>query len=256
MNIIEDILARLFIAVIFLSIAFAIAYKNRRYDLIDSFWGATFVVITLVGLANISSAAFVMSLLVIVWGMRLSYHILRRFLKSREEDKRYVHLRQNWRGNITLNMFLRVYIVQAILATIICISIIVLQHAKLEWSWPVWLGIGVWAVGFFFETVGDAQLRRHLSVRRNKGKLMTSGLWRYTRHPNYFGEATMWWGIWIATLATPFWWIALLSPLLITYLLLFVSGAPMTEKAFEGRPGWAEYKARTSIFLPMPPKKV
>jgi steroid 5-alpha reductase family enzyme len=256
MNIIEDILARLFIAIIFLSIAFAVAYKKRRYDLIDSFWGATFVAITLVGLANISSAGFVLSMLVIIWGMRLSYHILRRFLKSRDEDKRYIQLRQNWRGNIAFNMYARVYIVQAILATIICLSIIILQHAELKWSWSVWIGIAVWAIGFFFEVVGDAQLRRHLSVRRNKGKLMTSGLWRYTRHPNYFGEATMWWGIWVATLATPLWWLALVSPLLITYLLLFVSGVPLTENAFEGRPGWKEYKARTSIFLPLPPKKV
>ena len=114
----------------------------------------------------------------------------------------------------------------------------------------------VWLIGFFFEVVGDYQLKTFLANPKNKGKLMTPGLWRYTRHPNYFGEATMWWGIAIIALATPYGWVAIITPVLITYLLLFVSGVPMTEKSFAGKPGWDRYKRQTSIFLPLPPKEV
>ena len=120
----------------------------------------------------------------------------------------------------------------------------------------VWTAIGatIWIIGFLFESIGDAQLKRHLANPDSKAMLMTSGLWRYTRHPNYFGEATQWWGIWVIALGVPFGWVAIISPLVITYLLLFVSGVPLTEKRFEGRTGWNEYKQRTSKFIPLPPR--
>ena len=119
------------------------------------------------------------------------------------------------------------------------------------------LGSLVWLIGYFFEVVGDAQLDAFLKIRPEKRptKFIESGLWRYTRHPNYFGEATMWWGLAIiangnSSLGLIIW----ASPVLITYLLLFVSGVPLLEKRWAGDKAWEKYKAKTSVFLPLPPK--
>lgn len=123
--------------------------------------------------------------------------------------------------------------------------------------WLVVTGFVLWLIGFFFETVGDAQLDAFIKNPENKGKIMMSGLWKYSRHPNYFGESTMWWGIALMSLglsALPLY--GFVSPLLITYLLLYVSGVPMLERRWEGNPEWEAYKARTSVIVPLPPRKI
>jgi steroid 5-alpha reductase family enzyme len=117
-------------------------------------------------------------------------------------------------------------------------------------------GLLLWVFGFFFEVVGDYQLDRFITAPKNKGKIMTQGLWKYSRHPNYFGESLMWWGMAVmaASLSVyPF--IGFVSPVLITFLLLKVSGVSMLEKRWEGNPAWEAYKKRTSVFLPLPPKR-
>ena len=115
------------------------------------------------------------------------------------------------------------------------------------------LGVAVWVLGYFFEVVGDYQLDRFLK-NKNPGDIMQTGLWRYTRHPNYFGEVTMWWGIFLAVTTLPLAFVALISPLTITHLILKVSGIPMLEKAFDDNPKFQAYKRRTSAFFPLPPK--
>jgi steroid 5-alpha reductase family enzyme len=117
------------------------------------------------------------------------------------------------------------------------------------------LGALIWIIGFYFEAVGDWQLEVFKENPNNKGKIMTEGLWKYTRHPNYFGEAVMWWGIYILSRASgaPFW--VIISPAVITYLLVFVSGVPMLERAMIKRPGFKEYAEKTSVFIPWFPKK-
>ncbi len=114
----------------------------------------------------------------------------------------------------------------------------------------------VWLTGFSFEAIGDRQLAAFIRDPANRGQLMTGGLWSYTRHPNYFGEAAMWWGMAMLALSAPNGWLGLVGPLVITILLLFVSGVPLLEKKYAGRPDWEEYKKRTSIFIPWFPKKV
>ena len=115
-------------------------------------------------------------------------------------------------------------------------------------------GAVVWLTGFFFESVGDLELSRFVKNPANKGKLMTGGLWRYTRHPNYFGEVTQWWGIFLVVLSSPYGFLAIISPLTITFLILKVSGIPMLEKKYEGRADFAQYKRKTSAFFPLPPR--
>ena len=116
------------------------------------------------------------------------------------------------------------------------------------------IGVLIWLVGFFFETVGDYQLDRFITNSSNRGKIMRYGLWKYSRHPNYFGEVVMWWGIWLIVAPLSFGLIALISPLTITILILYVSGIPLLEASMKKYDEWSEYARKTSIFIPLPPK--
>lgn len=243
---------------IYISLVFAIAIVKKRFDVVDIAWGGAFIVVALTSLAmtpHIGALQLLVTALVIIWGLRLGYYIFRRIQRSPDEDPRYVELRSKWKGSVAINAYLRIFVVQGILAAIVSASVIAVNLSeKSEVSWVAVIGVAVWVIGFLFESVGDSQLKKHLSDPAKKGHLMTSGLWKYTRHPNYFGEATQWWGIWIIACTVPSGWIGVISPLLITFLLLFVSGVPLTEKRFKGRDGWAEYKRRTSVFIPLPPR--
>jgi steroid 5-alpha reductase family enzyme len=115
------------------------------------------------------------------------------------------------------------------------------------------VGVLVWLVGFYFEAVGDWQLKKFIKNPENKGKIMQSGLWAYSRHPNYFGEVTMWWGIWLLNFSQNWW--TVVGPMTITFLILKVSGVPLLEKKYEGNKEFEDYKKRTSIFLPLPQRK-
>ena len=240
-------------------VVFLVARKIKRFDLVDAAWGWAFIVPAVtsyfLNFSNIFTLNIqtVTTLLVIIWGVRLSRHILKRIKYSKTEDERYVGLRKRWKGNVELNVFLRIYLVQAFLAFVICLPVMYINFfAVLSWSWIVSLGVIVWVIGFLFEAVSDRQLRDFVTNSENKGKIMTEGLWKYSRHPNYFGELTQWWGIFIICLAVPFGWINIIAPLLITYLILFVSGVPLNEERFKGRTGWSEYKKRTSMLIPLP----
>ncbi len=245
---------------VFMTIAFIASWKLRRTDIVDIAWGPAFVVAAvssfLMNSYDVPIGLNVQTLvtgLVIVWAARLSYAMWGR-IRSHSEDKRYVVLRRKWKGNLALNTYLRIFVLQGVLATVISIAVI---HINTSLPTPLdtfaYSGLAIWLIGFLFELVGDLQLKRFLANPKNKGKLMTEGLWKYTRHPNYFGEATMWLGIFIIALSTPYGWIAVIAPVLIMYLLLFVSGVPLTEKSFESKPGWDAYKKRTSKFVPLPP---
>lgn len=242
-------------AMLFMSVMFLIGRRIGRYDVVDVAWGLTFIVVTLVSFMITPSghvASVVLLGLVMVWGMRLSGHIYRRLRTSTQEDRRYIELRRKWHAkNVHLAIYLRIYLVQALLATVVCIPVLVVNAAHADVS-PVffWIGLALWAGGFMCEALADRQLRHFIQNPANKGRLMTTGLWKYSRHPNYFGELVQWWAISVIALGVPFGWIGIIGPLLITYLIVFVSGIPLTEKAFEGRVGWDKYKSRTSRLIP------
>lgn len=247
-------------ALIFMTVAFVIAEFKKRLDVVDVAWGMLFIVICTTSYIWSEQAfglnqATIATGLVAIWGLRLSWHISQRFSRSKSEDARYLEMRSEWHGVVWLNAYVRIFIVQLVLALIICVPVLVATNTRVTGvlGWTAYVGLGIWVIGFIFEVVGDFQLKKHINSSYNKGKLMTSGLWRYTRHPNYFGEATQWWGIFVICATVPFGWAGIIGPLVITGLLLFVSGVPMTEKQFEGRPGWDAYKLRTSVFIPMPP---
>ena len=255
-------LAVLLLVVVFMTGMFAVSRILKRTDVVDVAWGLAFFVAAVssyimnpYGITIGLNVQTLVTALVAIWAARLSYTIGRRLL-IKPEDHRYVTLRKQWKGNAGVNTYVRIFLVQALLATVISSAVI---HTNLSLEAGIGIvaiiGAAVWLLGFVFESVGDWQLKRHLADSANRGKLMTRGLWKYTRHPNYFGEATMWWGIFIIGLSTPYGWLGIVTPVIITYLLLFVSGVPMTEKSFKGKLGWNEYKRRTSMFVPLPPRE-
>jgi steroid 5-alpha reductase family enzyme len=192
---------------------------------------------------------------VIIWGMRLAIYIYLRN-RGRKEDFRYAQWKKDWGKNWIIRSYLQVFILQGFFMLTIAYPLFLL--AQNQTGHLICLdvtGIVLWLTGFFFEAVGDAQMRSFKQDSANKGKIMDRGLWKYTRHPNYFGESTMWWGIFIITLNAPYGWAAIFSPIIITFLLLRVSGVPLLEKKYESNPAYREYIRKTSSFLPMLPRK-
>lgn len=247
---------------LFMTLIFAVARWQKRYDVVDIGWGLAFIAITGVAIfgqdtVEVWSVQTIAALLVVLWGVRLSSHISARWQQSKGEDARYAALRKQYAkkpGGEAANMYARVFVLQALLAVVIVVPVVLLATLPaIEPNWWTVLGAVVWLVGFYFESAADMQLASH--IRGGKKDLLTTGVWRLSRHPNYFGEATMWWGVWLLTIGTPYMLVALLSPLTITVLVRFVSGVPMMEKIMSKREGWKEYAAKTSIFLPLPPKK-
>jgi steroid 5-alpha reductase family enzyme len=193
--------------------------------------------------------------MVVIWGIRLAVHIGRRNA-GHGEDPRYEALlgkvAPEKRNGYALRM---VYGLQGLLILFISLPVQVGQYDADSPGLIALLGVAVWAVGLFFEAVGDYQLQAYKADPANKGKVMDRGLWRYTRHPNYFGDACVWWGIFLVAAETGIGIFTILSPIVMTLFLTKGSGAALTEKRMAGRPGFDDYVARTSGFLPLPPKR-
>lgn len=238
--------------------AFIIAYFKRDNTVADTAWGLGFILVawsSLIQAGHYQSLGLVATGLVTLWGLRLITHINLRN-RGKGEDPRYKNMRTRWGASAALQSFFKVFFLQGILLLIIAYQIVVINaNPNAPLSLLSYLGIVIWGIGFFFESIGDYQLYAFMKTEANKGKVMMSGLWRYTRHPNYFGEIMMWWGIYLCACLSPYGLSALISPLTITYLLLFVSGVPLTEKMFAGNPEFELYKQKTSVLIPWFPKK-
>ncbi len=232
---------------------FIVAQVIKNNSIVDMGWGIGFVLVAwalVILKGNASPAILIITVLTTLWGVRLFYHILKRNL-GKPEDFRYAKWREEWGKWVVPRAFLQVFMLQGFFMFIISLPIITLFTSKGSLHWiGIGLGIAIWSIGFYFEAMGDYQLKQFISNPLNKGKLMTEGLWAYTRHPNYFGEATMWWGIGIIALSGGSSWLAVLSPVTITYLLVYVSGVPLLEKSMSKRPEFKAYAERTSIFIP------
>lgn len=249
--------AGLLIFVYFL-IFFIVATAIRNNSIVDIGWGLGFV-ITAWFLQVRSPALMVPQLMITVlttvWGLRLFYHILKRNLRK-EEDFRYAQWRRDWGKWVIPRAFLQVFMLQGLFMYIISLPALLVSGTDgSQLTVPlVASGALIWGVGFYFESVGDAQLKRFIADPANRGQLMTTGLWRYTRHPNYFGEAVQWWGLALIALGGGASWLSFISPVTITFLLLFVSGVPLLEKSMAKKPGYSEYARKTPIFFPWFPK--
>jgi steroid 5-alpha reductase family enzyme len=234
---------------------FILSLIKKRNDVADVAWGIGFVLMTWASFFlsdDSGTRGLLVGILVSIWGVRLAWHIHSRN-KGKPEDYRYLAWRKEWGKWFYPRSYLQVYLLQgAFLFLVVSPVLIINKSSGAELSVLDALGVMVWLIGFYFESVGDAQLARFIKNPENKGKLMQSGLWAYTRHPNYFGEVTQWWGIFLIALSAPSGWIGIIGPLTITFLILKVSGIPMLEKKMEANPEFAEYKRKTSMFIPMP----
>jgi steroid 5-alpha reductase family enzyme len=245
------------VVISYMSGLFIVSAVIKRNDLADLGWGPGFLVLALSTAfwgGQSSAKIWLVTSLVFLWSMRLAIHILPR-LRRKDEDFRYAQWRRQWGRLVYVRSFFQVFMLQGLLMLLVGASIVVNAQSSSDITWLNWLGVAVWVFGFVFEAVGDRQLSQFLSKPASKGKIMDQGLWRYTRHPNYFGEVTQWWGLWLVVLPSAYWYVALVSPLTITILILFVSGIPLLEKKFADKPGWKEYTARTSPFIPLPRRK-
>lgn len=235
---------------------FIISYLKKRNDVADIAWGLGFPMLswTAFALSHFSLRAIVINILITIWGIRLASHIYARN-KNKPEDARYAAWRKEWKY-VYLRSFFQIFMLQGIFLYLIVLpSVFANSASETRFGVVEGIGLAIWAVGFFFESVGDKQLANFIKEPANKGKIMQSGLWKYTRHPNYFGEVTMWWGIFVMTLSLHGAIVTIVGPLTITILILFVSGVPLLEKRYQGNAEYEAYKKRTSVFLPLPPKK-
>lgn len=243
---------------LYMNLWFIISLIKKRNDVADVAWGLGFVLIAWTSFLlseNFNTRSLVVNILVSVWGLRLAWHIHSRN-KGRSEDYRYLAWRQEWGKWFHIRSYLQVFVLQGIfLYLIISPLMIINKNLGSVLNFIDILGILIWVIGFFFEVVGDAQLKRFLKNPANKGKLMKTGLWSYSRHPNYFGEVTQWWGIWLLALNVVNGYLSIIGPITITFLILKVSGIPMLEKKMTNNPEFVEYKKRVNIFFPFLPKK-
>lgn len=241
------------------TLVFFIGRQKKKHDYIDIFWGLGFILSAILSyiLGKKPEIGLLMTLMMLLWGGRLSFYLAKRNI-GKPEDFRYRAMREKWKKRFELVMYIRIYLLQFVLNALIGFPMVFvnLQGAKSP-DLFTWLGLLVWLCGFVMEITADEQLRRFKQKAENKGKLMTEGLWAWTRHPNYFGEALTWWGIFLLSLTGEpgrFWLI--FSPILITFLLVFVSGVPLLEKKYKGREDWEKYCQRTSKFFPRPPRQI
>jgi steroid 5-alpha reductase family enzyme len=238
----------------------AVSVALRDTSIVDIFWGSGFVVVAGVGFALADGSydrRLLLAALVTAWGLRLTLHLARRNL-GKGEDYRYAAMRRRHGDRWPLRSLAIVFWLQGILIWVVSLPVQVAMTDSTPAGLGVldWVGTGVWAVGLTFEAVGDQQLARFKADPANRGKVMDSGLWRYTRHPNYFGDFCVWWGIWLVALATGRAWWTVVGPAVMSVLLIRVSGAaPLERSLSRRREGYTDYVARTSPFFPWPPRR-
>lgn len=252
---------------VYVSIWFVISLIKKRNDIADVAWGLGFIAICvyLFLTQKLSLVSGIVYVAVIAWGIRLAWHISNRN-KGKKEDFRYLQWRVEWGKMFVLRSYLQVYLLQGAIMVIMSTPIIISAatpsvydiffNLPLTWASVLTiLGITLWLIGLLFESIGDYQLSVFIKNKKNPNDIMQTGLWRYTRHPNYFGEVCVWWGIFLMTSTLPNSIWGIISPLTITYLLLYVSGIPMLEAKYLDNAQFQIYKKKTSAFFPLLPKK-
>lgn len=240
------------IVLIYMTLIFLLALILKDNSIVDIFWGPGFIILTILGFSQditIDYKKLLVNTMVIIWGLRLATHVYIRN-RGKVEDFRYANQRRTWKFFIVRSLF-QIFMLQGLFMLIIAWPVLHINHSEsVELGMIDIAGLLIFLKGFFFEVIGDYQLVSFQKDMANKGKILTQGLWKYTRHPNYFGEALLWWGIWLLAVPVVDGIYTIVSPLAITLLLRYASGVPLLEKKYEGRPDWEDYKARTPVFIP------
>lgn len=239
-------------------VTFVVARKLGRYNVVDVIWGLGFVLVALVAAIfghGALNRRLLLLVLVAVWGLRLSLHLLRR-TAGHGEDPRYAAMMER-HGNSPAAAALRIFLTQGVsqwfISLPIQISAIAGPTHGVTWVVLV-VGVLIWLIGFGFEAIGDQQLAA-FRADPNRGPVMDRGLWAWTRHPNYFGDACVWWGLWLIAASAWPGVLTVLSPLAMTYVLVQGTGAKLLEQTMSQRRGYPEYQQRTAYFFPRPPRR-
>ena len=247
-----------FLLLAYMSCMYVIGLVAKDNSLIDLASGPAFVVASWGAWLFGGTAEFrplLLLTLVTLWGVRLGLHIGLRH-RGKGEDFRYRAFREAWGKTIVWRSFLQIYLLQGAVIFVVALPILLaIARPGSGLLWTDFFGVLLFGLGFFFEAVGDWQLTRFKKDPANRGRTIEEGLWRYTRHPNYFGEAVLWWGLFLIGLGSPIGFWGVISPLTICFLLLKVSGIPMLEAKYVGNPQFEADKARTNAFFPWFPKK-
>ncbi|MFZ1994388.1 MAG: DUF1295 domain-containing protein [Solirubrobacteraceae bacterium] len=231
----------------------------RDVSIVDPGWGPAFVVVAGIAAAVANGCLgrrWLLFGMTAVWGLRLGTHLIVRKLRDPGEDRRYGAMREREGSRFVPWSLVMIFGLQGLLVLIVSLPVQVAAGQGGALTAAVIPGVVLWVVGFAFETIGDEQLRRFKAGSDSHGQVMDRGLWRYTRHPNYFGDFCVWWGIWLVALTAGGTWWTFVGPVVMSVLLIRVSGAGLLEKDIgERRPGYVDYIRRTSGFFPLPPKK-
>ncbi|MFE1443395.1 DUF1295 domain-containing protein [Streptomyces sp. NPDC058739] len=240
-------------------VTFARAVRGGPHRIVDVAWGIAFTAVAVVTFAASAGEGdptrrLLVTALTAVWGLRLAAHIARRG-RGHGEDPRYEAMLARAPGSRNAYALRKVYLLQGALVWLVSLPVQAAQYVPGPPSAPFWAGTALWAVGVAFEAVGDAQLARFKADPANRGRIMDRGLWAWTRHPNYFGDFCVWWGLFLLTcdsMAAAA--VSVVSPVVMTLLLTRGSGMRLLERHMAGRPGYADYQSRTSGFFPRPPR--
>lgn len=243
---------------IFMTLWFFLSQYAKRIDVIDAGWGLVFVYLTAMTLMLHGQPQLFEWLVfgfVAIWGFRLFFHIAAR-LQAKTEDRRYATYRKKWGASFAINSFLRLFMTQALLAVLVVSPAIAAIMSPNELTtWVAAVGFVIWGFGILFETIADRQLAQFVSKKagRQPDDIMRTGLWKYSRHPNYFGEIAAWFGAAIVAISVGQWW-GLLGPIVIAFLIIKVSGLPPLEKRYASNKKYQDYRQKTSALIPLPPK--
>lgn len=230
----------------------------RDASIFDPGWGIGFCVVAWVAFSvgqGSHGRRLLLAILVSIWGLRLGAYLLVRKLFERGEDPRYRAMRGRYGRAFPLVSFGMVFLLQTALIWVISLPVQGSAPELGRLGFLDWAGLAVWTAGFLFEAVGDGQLWRFKADPSSRGRVLDRGLWRYTRHPNYFGDFMVWWGIYLIALSTGYAWWTIVGPLLISMLLIHGSGKRLLEARMSKRAGYADYVKRTSGFLPLPRRR-
>ncbi|MCB0568782.1 MAG: DUF1295 domain-containing protein [Phaeodactylibacter sp.] len=235
---------------IYMNLIFLLALWKRDNSIVDIGWGPGFALVAWwMHIYYPHLYSWLPATLVSIWGLRLAIYIGRRNARKGGEDWRYAKWREEWGKWVIPRAYLQVFLLQGFFMWIIALPMMQ-RPAGVGLEWYQWAGVALWLAGFLWETIADWQLARFKLRPENEGRLMMYGLWRLSRHPNYFGEIVLWWGLWLLMLPYGLWYISLFSPLSITWLLVRVSGVPMLERRYEGNLVYEAYQKRTPALAP------
>lgn len=248
------------IAIVYMTSWYGIARITGRTDVVDSAWGLGFVLVAWVSLLlveNTSLVAVVSACLASLWGIRLFAHIAGRNWRKSEDDHRYAVIRARWGKAAGRKLYTNIFLLQAGLLLLVGTPLAAIARSGVNQpNFWVWLGWVIWGLGIVFEAIADRQLAGFIKNRpHGSHALMNKGLWRYSRHPNYFGEVMTWWGAALVAVAVGQWW-GIIGALTITVLITKVSGIPPLEKHYKDNADYQKYAGRTSVLVPLPPKNL